>query len=315
MVVVLWNNYVPGTWGAALTPHAVMPDHARRAYVARVAETFGDLEPIFVVGGDDHYTAPAANAAYLEAVADLRARRARCLLTTHTAPQRRRCPTRSPTSSTSTSTSPATTSRTRSCPGASRRDYLDRRPRKPLIASEPPYEQHGKVDGHGRWSRDDVRRASWTSVLAGATAGIGYGAHGMWMWHTPSGSFTARDSSLEPFPWPVALGFPGALDISLMARLFADHGLHRLAPAQDRLADDASGAIRLAASPDHGLVALYQPYGRDVEVLLDLGGHRLTAWDLAERAPMTPDAVVAGGRTLLRQLPTLADQLVVAERR
>lgn len=314
MVVVLWNNYVPDTWGAALTPHTVLPDRHRRAYVARVAGAIGDLQPILVVGGDDHYTAPAANAAYLEAAADLRALAPGCLLTTHTAPN---------------ATLPDEIAdaldlhlhqsghnvENQELTWRQPARYLDRRPRKPLLASEPPYEQHGKVNGHGRWTREDVRRASWTSVLAGATAGIGYGAHGVWMWHTPTGRFTARDSSLEPFPWPVALGFPGALDISLMARLFADHRLHRLAPAQDRLSDDPSGAIRLAASPDHALVALYQPYCRDVEVLLDLRHHRLTAWDLAERAPMTPDAECAGDRTVLRQLPTAGDQLLVAERR
>lgn len=313
LVVVLWNNFVPGTWGAALTPHAVLPAHHRRAYVARLAEALGDLEPIFVVGGDDHYTAPAANAAYLEAAADLRRLAPACLLTTHTAPN---------------ATLPddladaldlylhqsghnvENQELTWRQPAA----YLARRPRKPLLASEPPYEQHGRVNGHGRWSRDDVRRASWTSLLAGATAGMGYGAHGVWMWHTPSGRFTAADTSLEPYPWPVALGFPGALDISLMARLFADHGLQRLEPAQDQLVDDAAGAIRFATGPGHTVVALYQPYARDVELTVDLSGHRLTAWDLAERAPLVPDARFADGRTRLRQLPTAADQVLLAER-
>jgi len=311
VVGVLWNNYLPGTWGAARTPHAVMPDAARRAYVAKVAESLGDLEPIFAVGGDDHYTAPAANAAYREAIDLLRANAPHCLLTTHSAPN---------------TTLPDEIAEhldlffhqsghnveNQELAWRQPAQYLARTPRKPLVASEPPYEQHGKVNGHGRWSREEVRRANWTSVLAGATAGIGYGAHGMWMWHGPGAEFQARELSLEPYPWPVALAFPGALDISLLARLLVDHRMHRLLPAQD-LAEDET--VRAAASPDRDLVAIYLPYAREIALTTDLAGHRFTGWDLAERAPLTPDAVHTGGRTLLRQLPTAGDQLVIAERR
>ncbi|HEV7709786.1 MAG TPA: hypothetical protein VGP16_16435, partial [Asanoa sp.] len=109
------------------------------------------------------------------------------------------------------------------------------------------------------------------------------------------------------------LAFPGALDISLLARLLVDHRMHRLRPAQQLLADDSGGAVRLAASDDQSLIALYLPYATDVDVALDLAGHRLTGWDLAERAPLTPD-LAPGGTARLRQLPTAGDQLVIAER-
>jgi hypothetical protein len=150
-------------------------------------------------------------------------------------------------------------------------------------------------------------------VLAGAGAGIGYGAHGMWMWHSPSGDFQARGPSLEPVFWPEALAFPGALDISLLARLLTDHRLDRLLPAQDLLAADAAGSVRLAASPDRGLVCLYLPYALETEVRLDLTSYRITGWDLAERAPLTVTTVVADGRTRIPQLATRGDQLVIAE--
>ncbi len=313
MITVLWNNYLEGTWGAAVTPHAVMPDDARRAYVARVAETFADLDPIFVIGGDDHYTVPRANAGYLEAAVHLREAAPHCLLTTHSAPNTF-LPDEIADGLDLFLHQSGHNVENQELAWRQPEQYLAREPRRPLVASEPPYEQHGKVNGHGRWSREEMRCASWTSVLAGATAGIGYGAHGMWMWHSPNGDFQARGPSLEPFHWPDALGFPGALDISLMAWLFAEHRLDRLRPAQELLADDMGGRFRLAASADRDLVALYQPYARDAEVLLDLTGHRLYAWDLAERAPLTVDAVAEGGRTRLRQLTGLSDQLVIARR-
>jgi hypothetical protein len=161
MIGVLWNNYLPGTWGAARTPHAVMPEQDRRAYVARVAETFGDLQPILAVGGDDHYTVPAANAGYRQALAQLRA-------------------------------------------------------------------------------------------AAGVPGGPG---------HLPDG--------------PAVRGPP----------------LDRLAPAQELLAGRAGDAVRLSASPDRAIVALYLPYASDVDVLLDLTGYHISGWDLAERAPLTADTV------------------------
>ncbi|GAA2756108.1 DUF4038 domain-containing protein [Actinopolymorpha rutila] len=320
LLVVLWNNYVPGTWAAARTPYAVMADKQRRAYVERVARTFGDLEPVFAVGGDDNYRVPEANAAYREAAAQLRDAAPSCLLTTHSAPHAD-LPDDLADALDFFCHQSGHDARNVDLTWQQAAGYLARTPRKPLLAAEPAYEQHGRVNGHGRWSRDDVRRASWTSVLAGAAAGIGYGAHGMWMWHSPSARFTSGGASLEPYPWPAALGFPGALDISLMARLFVDHRLYRLAPAQELLGagegdgDPGAGEVlRLGASPDRDLLVLYLPYSRDAEVLFDLRHHRLTGWDLAERAPLTVDPVFEGGRTRLRQLPTLSDQLVVAER-
>lgn len=314
MIGVLWNNYLAGTWGAGRTPHAVMPDDARYAYLERVADTFGDLEPILVVGGDDNYTVPGANASYLEALEYLRKAAPNCLFTTHSAPNAV-LPDGLADGLDFFVHQSGHNVENQELTWRQAAPYLAHEPRKPVVNAEPPYEQHGKVKGYGRWSRDDVRQASWTSVLAGASAGIGYGAHGMWMWHSPSGTFQASGSSLEPYHWPEALALPGALDISFLARLLADHRLYRLEPAQELLADSAGEQFRLGASPDRSLVALYQPYSREAEVLLDLSAYRIVGWDLAERAPLTVDPVVAEGRTRFRQLASLADQLVIAERR
>jgi Protein of unknown function (DUF4038) len=314
MLTVLWNNFLPGTWGAKLTPDAVMSDIARRGLVDAVATTFADLEPIFVIGGDDHYTAPEANAAYIEAADVLRAASPRSLLTTHTAP-RAVLPEELADRLDFFLHQTGHNIENQELPWTQPADYLRRRPRKPLVNSEPPYELHGKVGGHGRWGRADVRRASWASVLSGAAAGIGYGAHGVWMWATTRGEFTAAGSSLPPFTWVEALSLPGALDISLMAGLMRDHELHRLSPAQELLDGVADDAFRCAASPDRDLVALYLPYALAVSISLDLREHRLTTWDLHERAPMVVDAHVADGRTRLGQLFSTGDQLVIAERR
>ncbi len=314
MPCVLWNSYLPGTWGAAATPAAVMPADVRREVVTRVAHTFADLDVIFVVGGDDHYDVSAAVDGYLEAIEILRTLAPDCLLTTHTAPR---------------AVLPAAIAdrldlflhqsghnvENQDLPATQPQRYLDQRPRRPLINSEPPYELHGKVGGHGRWTRDDVRRASWTSVLAGASAGIGYGAHGTWMWATSSGRFEAEAASLAPFPWPECVALPGALDISLLAALMARHRLFRLEPAQDLLVDDRGGAIRTAASSDGTLVVCYLPFAVTIELAVDADGFDVSAWDLHERAPLTAVLAPSATGTTLGQLTTQADQLVVLEKR
>lgn len=313
LLVVLWNDFVPGTWGAAVAPHAVMAPEARRDYLRLVIDTFGDLEPVFVVGGDDLYDVPEANAVYVETADLLRAACPRSLLTTHSAP-RAVLPVELADRIDFFLHQSGHNQENQELPWTQPEWYLRYRPRKPLINSEPPYELHGIVGGLGRWGRADVRRASWASVLSGASAGIGYGAHGVWMWAATTGSFTAAAASLAPFSWAETLTLPGALDVSLMGYLMRLHRMHRLGPAQDLLEPMPDAAFRLAASPDRDLVALYLPYPLGVGIRLGLHGHRITAWDLAERAPLVVDARVDGSVTRLEPLFSTGDQLVIAER-
>jgi hypothetical protein len=313
LLVVLWNDYLPGTWGAAIAPYAVMSPDIRRAHVQRVADAFGDLGPVFVIGGDDLYDVPEANEAYVETSDVLRGRFPECLQTTHSAPR--------------AVLPDAIADRldlflhqtghnvgNQDLPWTQPERYLSRQPRRPLINAEPPYELHGIVGGQGRWRREDVRRASWASVLSGASAGIGYGAHGVWMWATATGTFSAAASSLPPFSWVECLSLPGALDISLMAQLMRTHRMHRLLPAQGLLEPIGDDAFRLAASPERDILALYLPYALEVGIRLDLQGHRITAWDLAERAPLVARVIAGPDGTRLAQQFSTGDQLVIAER-
>jgi hypothetical protein len=86
-------------------------------------------------------------------------------------------------------------------------------PVKPLINSEPCYEGR-------RLQPEKVRRippgrdpeAAWTSVLSGASAGVTYGAHGVWNWkkkNSPCNRLWGR-VSIPPFRWRKALCLPPA---------------------------------------------------------------------------------------------------------
>ncbi|WP_188743501.1 DUF4038 domain-containing protein [Agromyces bauzanensis] len=312
-VTVLWNNYLPGTWGSRLEPYVVMPADVRRAHVERVVDALADLEPVFVVSGDDGFDSAEANDAYRETIATMRERAPDALVTTHGAPAAQ-------------------------IPD----DILDRldlylfqsghnvaqqalawetaerlaarTPRKPVVNVEPPYERHGMVGGSGRWSSSDVRRASWAGVLAGAGAGVGYAAHGVWMWSTAEGRFLFAHGSQEPATWVEAMTFPGVHDIALLGYLIRTHRLDRTTPGSHPLAE-IDPRFRLAVTADDSLLALYFPYDRPVELARDFADYVVSAWDLAARAPFVPELIREGKATHLRPAGVAEDALIVAERR
>lgn len=313
ILAVTWTNYLPGTWASRVPPSVVMPPPVLRRHVARVADTFGPLEPVFAIGGDDGYDSPAANQLYHEVIDILRERAPGTLITTHAAPN------------------PYTP--------AELLDRLDfhlyqsghnvdlqssaweqamalsaREPRRPVVNVEPPYEWHGMINGSGRWGPAELRCAEWASVLAGAGAGMGYAAHGVWMWATTDGRFLHDGDSLEPATWVEAMSFPGVRDVALLGHLLAAHRLHRLREAQHLLPEPPDAGFRAGAAPDGSLLALYLPYGRRLRVAADLTRYRITAWDLAERSPFVPELERVDGGTVVRPSGARQDALVVAER-
>ena len=62
----------------------------------------------------------------------------------------------------------------------------------PIINTEPCYEQISyshSCHEFGRFSREDIRKIAWQSILSGANARITYGAHGIWSWHHKGENF------------------------------------------------------------------------------------------------------------------------------
>ena len=49
-------------------------------------------------------------------------------------------------------------------------------------------------------------------IVAGAAAGLGYGAHGVWSWHRRGEGFAAGDVHGHPFPFSVAAVRRSAMD-------------------------------------------------------------------------------------------------------
>lgn len=310
-LVVLWNGYLPDTWGAAITPWAVMTPEQRTAYVSLVARTFGPQEPILIVSGDDHFRQPAAVAGYTAALAQLAREAPASLTTMHLSPVSRLPPhiADSPDLDFYSYQSGHHHALQHLCHelGAL---YRGQPVRRPIVNIEPAYEQHGRVEGAGRFSAADVRTAMWWSILGGATAGIGYGAHGMWSWHRPGGVFLCDETSSHPPDWQTALAFRGARDVSLLRTLWEQHSLYALEPAQHLLLAGPAGT-RVARRTD-GLVAVYAQYAGDIRLDLAATGGTAAGWDLDLRTP-----VVARVRTddglLIEQVDACGDLVFFLE--
>ena len=138
--------------------------------------------------------------------------------------------------------------------------FASSRIRRPPINSEPCYEGHGRGAGRtrqarGQWTRSEVRAASWQSLLSGAKAGVTYGGHGVWSFHTRD-KRSLNEHKYVPMDWWEALRLPGAWDYGYARWLFETFGLADLAPNQDLVADSdparrvADRAARRGATGD-----------------------------------------------------------------
>ncbi|MDM4761550.1 DUF4038 domain-containing protein [Galbitalea sp. SE-J8] len=315
VLVVLWCNYAPGTWGADRTPWAVLNDAQTDAVVERAVAEFARSGAIFCVSGDESLRSESAIARYERAASRIRSLAPTALITWHTTP------------STSLPASIAVSDdidyysyqaghdvgwQDRAV--AMAREYADLKPTRPVVSMEPPYEAHGYGGGTFRHTARTVRRASWTGVLGGAVAGLGYGAHGSWSWHRLGDAFNGEDFSGIPLPAQRALELPGAWDVGLLRTIVEGHGLHRLRSADAALVDDRTGA-RFGMSVDSAIAAIYVPEPFRVRVRGDFGGHALEVWDLAAGRRDHVERSVADRVTTFGQPDTTGDLLYVLSRR
>jgi hypothetical protein len=282
VLVVLWCNYVPNTWGAARTPETVLDERQTDRYLSLVLESFADLHPVFCVSGDERFDDELATARYLGALHQVREAAPHCLTTMHSTPDA----TLPQVLADDWALSYYSFQSGHDVGWQERPQQLAERYRalpaaKPVVSMEPCYEGHGWGGGQGRHDSASVRLASWSGVLSGAGAGLGYAAHGAWSWHRAGEDFNGAHFSGMPFPAARALELPGAWDVGLLRRIVEQHRLFDLRRRDDLLADTTGGA-RLGMAPAGDRMVLYLPHPFPVEVHADLTGWRLDTWDLSK---------------------------------
>jgi len=146
-------------------------------------------------------------------------------------------------------------------------------PPRPFISLEAPYENHAGTGGKPM-SADVVRRAHYWSLLNAPTAGITYGAHGIWGWDDGTKPPTDHPHAGVPLPWQKALFMPGASQMTKLYEFFNSIEFWRLRPAPELLAAQPGTTeprrfISAAWTEKKDLAVIYVPEDRMVEVRLD----------------------------------------------
>lgn len=143
------------------------------------------------------------------------------------------------------------------------------KPTKPVIDSEPRYEDHpvNWKPENGWFDSFDVRQAAYWSMLAGA-AGHTYGNHNIWqMWQPGREPISAART-----PWQQALNHPGATQMGYLRQLFESRPFTKLVPDQSLITSNVEGAghIQAARARDGSFAFIYTPMGRSFTVQPDL---------------------------------------------
>lgn len=315
-LVVLWSNYVPGTWASKMFPGGILPFDCLENYVRKVHETFTDLEPLYIISGDTDFPEEETTRYYVHVGRILRGLAPDCLFTTHIKGRYSEIPKELYALLDLCFYQSGHNAKDLSMPYALSETMQEKYPGKPLINSEPCYEQMGYSGNmYGRWAGRDVRRAAWVSVLSGACAGITYGAAGIYSWHkVKKGFHTLLGEGFDmPKSWEEAMAFPGAWDYGYLKMLLEELNAYALVPKQELL-ENGTGDIRVGQAGEQ-LLLVYVPSNTKVRLASDLSGWDIRALGLAERFAAYVDVEIKEGKTVVGMHPFEEDALIVARKR
>lgn len=311
-LVVLWCNYVPGTWASNMFADGVLPFDCLENYVKKVHETFTGLEPLYIISGDTDFPQEETTRYYVHVGKILKGLAPHCLFTTHIKGRYSDIPDGLYELLDFCFYQSGHNAKDLSMPYSLSGTMQEKYPGKPLINSEPCYEQMGYSGNmYGRWTRRDVRRAAWVSVLSGACAGVTYGAAGIYSWHkVKKGFHTLLGEGFDmPKSWEEAMAFPGAWDYGYLKMLIGELGAYELTPRQELLVNK-TGDIRVASAGEK-LLLVYVPSNTKVRLDMDLSGWKVRALGLAERFAAYVDVEIREGKTVIGMHPFEEDALLV----
>jgi Protein of unknown function (DUF4038) len=303
-LVLLWVNYVEGTWGANRTPGFVMPEEPRSEYLSALSQVVHDGECLLIVSGDAGFASATEVESYQRFTESVEELWPQSLVAFHSAP---------------TAVLPSELERSADVlifqsghhgetPGLARdlsARYHAIAGDRPVMNAEPAYEAHRVGGGVGRFGRATVRRRIWESVVGGASAGVTYGAHGLWGWHRAGESFSSVHFSGTPLDWRQALFLPGSDDAARCRAIAEQEGILRFAPRPEelRVIDEGWGAAEVVVGVDGGAraAAVYLPNGGPVT--------------LRGRGKITVHRVIdlSAGRDVRADCTTIADHTLVVD--
>lgn len=312
-VVVQWCNYVPGTWASAKHSENILPAAMAEPVVKKICDTFYKYDPVFLISGDADFETPTAVERYLWVTRLVEQYAPGAPLAYHLSGRNDRLPPELADHAAlylyQSGHNPAYqyTARTLA------QSFRARTPAKPVLNSEPCYEQMGYSQlAYGRHRREDCRRALWTSLLAGACAGITYGAHGVWNWYKPDmpDNPVSGEGFLQALPCTAALALPGAGDYAFARRLCEHWGRWDFAPCPGLLAQyrDDIPAARCGSR-----TVLYLPTAAPLRLVGDHTAGRCYFIDLETQDTLPARRRCQDGQTHINQAPCYRDALLIIE--
>lgn len=314
-LVVLWSNQVPGTWANNMLPRYQIPPHELDAVLNMIYDAFDEFEPVYVISGDTDFPTQETVDYYQKAFDVLTARGFDGLKTMHIKGRFTDLPDVFAKQMDFYLYQSGHNSSAQEMAYTSAEVFFDRKPMRPVINSEPCYEQMGYSHNlYGRFGRFEIRRAAWQSLLSGACAGITYGAHGVWNWVTAGyRSCLALGEGFDaPQPHQTALAFPGAWDYGFMRELF--EGLHiGTVTACQEIVRNPSPEIRAAKSTEQELYLIYLPVNTRLSLRSDLSDYSIRVYDLNSRRSAWLRAELKNDAAVLPLHPFESDVIVVLE--
>lgn len=315
-LVVLWSSYVPGTWLSEMLSQRgssfVIPKENLDYYLYYVIERFGKYNPIFIISGDTDFRTEEATEYYLKALKIVKEIAPSSLTTLHLCGGFWQIPTE-------IINSPYYDFYMyQSCHFKDKQNwayelaqkFYNMPVKRPIVNGEPCYEGLGSIgsfDKYGRFTRYDVRKAVWQSLLSGAKGGVAYGAHGIWSWEKGLGEYKIIESYAKPYDWRDAIKFSGVYDVSFAKWIFEKFDLFDIEPANELLINETE-EIRISRGKNK--IIIYSPFNTDIKVRLE-EEYEWEGIELAERKPFMPEIRKEKDGLLIKATPFNSDLLFI----
>ncbi len=137
---------------------------------------------------------------------------------------------------------------------------------RPVLDLEPCYEAHNGYQSKKPITPAMVRRAVYWGLLVHPVAGVTYGGHGVWSWHTKPGKGpTDHESTGVAKVWRDALDLPGSGQMGIMRSVFESVPWTELRPAPELVQTqpgtvDPADFVAAAATPAGDAFVVYLPH-------------------------------------------------------
>lgn len=314
-LVVMWSNYVPGTWASKANPDNIFPKDLLVPYCEKVVESFEEFEPMYIISGDTDLETPEAIEYYNIILKELKKLSPDSLKTLHIKGRYTYLP-----DELSNQIDFYMYQSGHNCGYPEKaytmaEEFRDKYQRKPLLNGEPCYEQISSSGGfYRRFDVYDIRRAGWSSILSGADAGLTYGAHGVWNWQKENMPFNPNvgEGFDEAKTWDEALNFPGAWEYGYIRTLLEKLNIHELEP--DKRLNMKYPDIKMATTKDGKTSLVYVPYNTKVHIEEDLTDAVVYTMELTSKNIGYPEVMVEDGKSTIGICSFQKDILVVIQR-